>query len=66
MLYALFCHEFKPNCNKCCSDTLLIFLRISYPWHYITSRKIKTKYNFRFYFNTFNRKMQEKYTIKMR
>ena len=37
MLYALFCHQFKTNCNKFHSNAFSIFLRISYPWHSVTS-----------------------------
>ena len=37
MLYALFCHQFKTNCNEFRSDALSILLRISYLWHPVTS-----------------------------
>ena len=34
---ALFCHQFKTNCNEFRSDALSILLRISYLWHPVTS-----------------------------
>ena len=33
MLYALSCHQFKPDCNKRISDALFILPGISHPWH---------------------------------
>ena len=45
MLYALFCHQFKPNCNKFRPDPFPILLRVSYLWHSITSAYNKNKFD---------------------
>ena len=61
MLYALFCHQLKSDCNKFRSDVFSILFRISYLWHPVTfSCKIKTNKRIWLYFNTSDGTMQER------